>query len=98
VKRPWRATLRSVFQALVGFAAMWGVIVEAIGLDPSWQWVATSLAVTGAVTRVMALPGVEKWLERFLPFLAADPKGQVVDRIPDFPDARKRIADDLDRP
>jgi hypothetical protein len=74
VKRPWRATARTVFQALVGFAAMWGVIVETIGLDPSWQWVSASLVVTGAITRIMALPAVEEFLAKFLPFLAAQPK------------------------
>ena len=73
VRRPWRATARSVFQALVAFAAMWAIIVETIGLDPSWQWVAASLAVTGGITRLMALPAVEAFLERFVPFLAADP-------------------------
>lgn len=72
-RRPWRATVRTVFQAVVGFAAMWAVIVEAIGLDPEWQWVAASLAVTGAITRLMAVPAVEAWLRRFLPILAADP-------------------------
>lgn len=76
VRRPWRATARTVFQALIAFAAMWAIIVETIGLDPSWQWVAVSLAVTGAITRLMALPVVEDFLERFVPFLAADPGEQ----------------------
>lgn len=72
-RRPWRATARTLFQAVVGFAAMWGLIVEAAGLDPEPGWVAASLVATGAITRVMALPAVESWLGRFLPFLAADP-------------------------
>ena len=33
-----------------------------------------SLAVTGGLTRVMALPAVEVWLATFLPWLAAEPK------------------------
>lgn len=73
VRRPWRATVRTVFQAVVGLAAMWAVIVETIGLDPGVEWVAASLAVTGAMTRVMALPAVEAWLSKFAPFLAAEP-------------------------
>jgi len=73
VRRPWRAVARTVFQALIGFAAMWAVIVGALDLNQTWQWVSASLAVTGGITRVMALPGVEAWLQRFFPFLAADP-------------------------
>lgn len=72
VAHPWRATVRTVVQAVIAFAAMWGVVVQALGLDPSWQWVSASLVVTGAITRVMALPDVEAFLRHFLPFLAAD--------------------------
>lgn len=67
---PWRATLRTIFAAIVGLASAWLVIVEAIGLDPGVPWVATSIAVTGAVTRVLALPAVIGWLETFVPWLA----------------------------
>ena len=74
VRRPWRATVRTVFQALLGFASMWAVIVQTLGLDPSWQWVSASLAVTAGVTRVMALPAVEAFLRQFFPWLAAEPK------------------------
>lgn len=72
VHRPWRATARTVFQAVIGLAAIWGLVVHTLGL-PAWGWVPLSLAVAAGVTRVMALPGVEAWLQRFLPFLAADP-------------------------
>lgn len=70
---PWRATVRTAFQALIGFAAMWGLIVEAVGLDPSWQWVAASLAVTAGITRVMALPQVAAFIDVFIPWLAPAP-------------------------
>jgi hypothetical protein len=72
VRRPWRSVARTIFQATVSLAAMWGVIVEVAGL-PDWAWVGCSVAVAGGITRVMALPGVEAWLRRFLPFLAAAP-------------------------
>lgn len=32
---------------------------------------AIGLAVAGAITRIMALPGVERFFRRFLPFLTA---------------------------
>lgn len=72
VRRPWRATLRTIFQAAVGFASMWGLIVEVLGLNQQWQWVSASLVVTAAITRLMAVPAVNAWLARFLPFLAPD--------------------------
>lgn len=83
VKRPWRATLRTVFQALVSLAAIAPVIAAAIeaalrevGYAVEIQgagWVALVLACCAAVTKVMTHPTVETWLARFLPFLAASP-------------------------
>lgn len=70
---PWRTVIRSVFEAAVSFAAMWGIIVVALGVDETLPWVAASLVVTGAVTKVMALPAVNDWLTRFVPWLAAQP-------------------------
>ena len=74
VRRPWRSTVRTVFQSIVGLASMWGLIVVALGLDADWKWVAASLTVSAAITRLMALPAVEVWLASFVPFLAAEPK------------------------
>ena len=75
VRRPWRATLRTVFQALVALAVMAPVLVEATGLQADqWPWLAGVLAVAAAITRIMALPQVEDFLARFIPFLAAQPK------------------------
>lgn len=74
---PWRAVLRTVAAAVVGLAASWALIIETIGLDPGIPWVAATLAITGAVTRVLALPAVITWLERFVPWLApAPPRGE----------------------
>lgn len=71
VAHPWRATVRTIFQAAVSFAAMWGLIVEAMGLDATAGWVAASLAFTGAITRIMALDSVDRWLSQFVPWLAS---------------------------
>lgn len=72
VAYPWRATVRSVFQGVLGFAAMWAVIVETLGIDAKIPWVAASLAFTAAVTRVMALGVVEDWLAKYVPWLASE--------------------------
>lgn len=73
VRRPWRATVRTVFQALVGLATMLPLLVNATGLDQTAPLIAGALTVSAALTRVMALPAVETWLRRFVPWLAADP-------------------------
>lgn len=75
---PYRGATRTVFQMVVSLAAMWGVVVQAAGL-PGWSWVAISLAVAAGITRVMALPDVEVFLRKFLPFLSAAPKPDSVD-------------------
>lgn len=75
VRRPWRTVARSTFQALVAFCALFPVLVETTGLKvEDWPWLGIPLAVAAAVTRVMALPQVEVFLRRFLPFLAAAPR------------------------
>jgi hypothetical protein len=43
-----------------------------LGLD-RYAWYAGALAVAAGVTRVLAMPAVERWLGRFVPWLAAQP-------------------------
>lgn len=75
---PWRATVRTLVQAGLGLAAAAPLIyAAATQADPATATgaAATVLTVTGAVTRVMALPAVETWLRAYLPWLAAEPRG-----------------------
>jgi hypothetical protein len=73
VKRPWRATARTAFQALCALCVLFPVLVQTAGLDPeAFPWLAVPIAVAAAVARIMALPEVETFLRRFAPFLAAD--------------------------
>ena len=72
-RHPWRATVRTVFAVVVGVSASWGAIVTAAGVDQAEPVVASSIALTGAITRVLALPQVEQLLQRFVPWLAAAP-------------------------
>jgi hypothetical protein len=76
VKHPWRATVRTVFQGAVSACAAAPLIYEAATHGSAGQatgGAAVGLAVAAGVTRVMALPTVEGWLARFIPFLAAQP-------------------------
>lgn len=74
VRRPWRSTLRTVFQLAVGLAPMLPAIAHASGVDDTAAPVALALGISAAVTRVMALPDVETFLQRFVPWLSAAPK------------------------
>ena len=76
VRQPWRTVVRTVVQALIALAALAPVIYSAAtNGDPATATGALGgvLVVSAGVTRVMALPGVNAWLERFVPFLAAEP-------------------------
>lgn len=71
---PWRATVRTILAVVAGLALLVPAVLDAVSDgDPSslGAWTAGALAVSGAVTRVLALPAVEEFLERFLPWLAA---------------------------
>lgn len=70
---PWRATARTVFAALVGGISLLPLVAVTAGVD-AVPAVAQVVAVSAAVTRVLALPGVDAWLRRFVPWLAAEPE------------------------
>jgi len=71
-KHPWRATARTVAAAGIGLLSLLPLIAITAHVD-AVPAVAQVLAVTGAITRVLAMPGVDGWLRRWLPFLAAAP-------------------------
>lgn len=82
-RHPWRATVRTLFQGLVSLAVIAPLIVSAIEEATGWDvegvpFVAFVLAGLAALARVMAIPGVEAWLRRFVPFLAAGVDGEEV--------------------
>lgn len=72
-RHPWRAVARTVFAVIVGVSASWAAIVAAAGVDETAPVVASSLTITAGITRVLALPQVEDLLQRFVPWLAAEP-------------------------
>lgn len=76
MRRPWRSTFRTAFQALVALATLVPFVVAGIyATEADYPAVVVQvLAVCSAVARVMALPQVEVFLRKFLPFLSASPK------------------------
>lgn len=75
VRRPWRSTIRTVFQLVVALATLLPFVAAGVYQDPDTvpAAVAQVLAAAAAITRVMALPQVEAFLRRFAPWLAAAP-------------------------
>lgn len=76
VVHPNRAAFRTVFQGVIALAAILPLVLATAGI-PVVGWAAIAVAVAGAITRVMALPSVETFLEKYLPFLAAKPKATI---------------------
>lgn len=74
-RNPWaavRRTLAAGVAALVVLAPVAPDIARALGVE-GIAWVAGVLTVLAAVTRVLAIPQVEKWLRAHWPSLAAAP-------------------------
>lgn len=71
MRRPWKATARTVVAAGLALLPALPEIADAADID-TIPVVASVLAITAAVTRVLALPAVDKWLDRYLPGLSAD--------------------------
>lgn len=61
-----KRTVRTVFQTAAAIAVLLPAIVDASGVPGTLPWVAGALAVAGGLTRVMAVPGVQALLPRWL--------------------------------
>lgn len=79
VKSPWRATIRTVLQAAVAIATLLPFLLGGIYTDMEQAPILVTqvLAVAAMLTRLMALPQVEVFLRRYMPFLAAEPSSDV---------------------
>lgn len=77
IRHPWRATARTVFAVTVALLSLLPTIALAAGVDDV-PLIAQALGVAAAVTRVLALPGVEAFLQRYLPWLASAPANEAL--------------------
>ena len=78
VRNPRRALIRTIFSAAVSLAAITPFIVNALGVTATGGVWAAVLAVAGAITRVMALPGVNAWIESYVPWLAPEKTNETI--------------------
>ena len=75
VARPWRTTVRTVFQFVIALATVLPFVVAGVYSSEADvpAIVGQVLVVAATITRVMALPEVEGFLQHWFPWLAADP-------------------------
>lgn len=57
-----KKVVRTIIQTAVGIAVALPGLINATGLDESLPWVGAALAASAAVTRIMAVPQVQKFL------------------------------------
>lgn len=69
VQHPWRSTVRTAVQVVVALATLIPYVVAEARI-PVEGMVAQVVGVSAGLARVMALPGVSAFLERFAPWLA----------------------------
>lgn len=75
-RNPWAAVRRTLLACvglLVALAPAAPDIVRSFGLSVTIPWVATGLAVAGGITRLLAVPAVERWMREHVRSFAAAP-------------------------
>lgn len=72
VRHPWRSTARTTMVAGLALIPVLPDVANALGIQEI-PWVARALVVAAAIARVMAIPEVERWIHRWIPWLAAEP-------------------------
>lgn len=75
VRRPWRSTVRTVFQLALALATLLPFVASGVydDIDQAPVIVGQVLAAAATFTRVMAMTEVEGFLRRWAPWLAAAP-------------------------
>lgn len=58
----WKRVARTVVQIVLPLSVALPEIVDASGIDDALPWVAGMVATSAALTRIMAVPAVQRWL------------------------------------
>lgn len=72
VVAPHRDMFRHLTSSVVALIPLVLMFSEDVNLSDKWPWVAGGLATVAAVARVMNSPEGEKFIARFMPWLAAE--------------------------
>lgn len=68
---PWREVARSAIAFSIGFIPVGTALVVTMGWQDATPFISSFLAFGAAVTRVMAMPVTETFLNRHAPWLSA---------------------------
>lgn len=73
---PWRRVLRTIIAAVPGLVVAVPLIINTLNIDPDkypklYAFAVGALALTAAITRVLAIPQVEAFLQKTMKWLAA---------------------------
>lgn len=66
MKQEWTRTFRTVLQVLIGILPMVPFLVGAVGMSTTVGVGAVIIAVAAVATRIMAIPEIDDWVNRFL--------------------------------
>lgn len=74
---PWRRTVRTIIAGLPGAILVVPIIINTLDIDQDkypkmYAFAAGALALTAVLTRILAIPQVEAFLQKFMKWLAAD--------------------------
>lgn len=79
VDHPFKATMRTFVQALIGLVSVWSIVdlvltdfLNEVGWASALPYLAIASAIVAAVARIMAIPQVNAWLTKI--GLGATPK------------------------
>jgi hypothetical protein len=67
-RHPWRAAIRTAFQVTLALASLLPAILAGVDVPVGGMFTQV-IAVAAGITRVMAMPEVSTFLERFAPWL-----------------------------
>lgn len=81
VSYPWRATLRTAAAATVAALPLVAVVLTDLHLHAT-VWGGWLIGATTGMTRVMAIPQVDGWIRRWVPWLSPQPPPDVDDHEP----------------
>ena len=72
VVAPYRDVIRHVTSSLVAMIPLVMMFADDVELGNKWPWIAGTLATVAAMARAMNSPEGEKFIARFMPWLAAE--------------------------
>lgn len=65
MKVPTRDQIRAIVAAIIGILPLLPIVAKELGID-TIPWVAATLVTTAAITRILANPQVNQWIDQHI--------------------------------